>query len=146
MKTYVVKDEDGKVVTVNEYEEGEQPEEGEKPAAPAKPEEGAKDEAFTPEQLDAIKQIVAEALAEALKKEEPAPEAPEAEAHDEDVDAAKEENGEGGAIGNVDAPAKAGDSVSKTGPGSVEQKPTTVTDSSINEEEVNTAWENRFKK
>lgn len=144
MKTYVVKDEDGKVVTVNEYEEGEAPTPAAEPEAP-KTGEGATDEAFTPEQMDAIKKIVAEAIAEALKKDEPTP-APEAETHDEDVDTAKEETGEGGAIGNVTAPTKAGDSVSKTGPGSIEQKPTTVNDSLINEEDVATAWENRFKK
>lgn len=146
MKTYRIKDEDGKVLEVNEYEEGEKPEEAQPAPAPQSPEEGAKDEAFTPEQKAAIKEIVAEALAEALKAKEnpaPAPEAPET--HDEDVDAAKEDNGEGGAIGNVNAPDKVGDSAKKAA-GSVEPQPTKVDDSIVDEEEVNSTWANRFSK
>lgn len=139
MKRYVVKDEDGKAIEVNEYEEGEMPEKETKPM----PEEGTHDEAFSPEQVDAIKKIVAEAIAEALKKDEPAA-GPDVEAHDESIEASKEDNGDGGAIGSVQAPAK--DSISKKGPGSVEVHDSKVEDSIIDEgdEEINKAWASRF--
>lgn len=134
MKKYIIKDEDGKVVEVSEYE-NEKP--ADDPADPADPAEKTGDEPFSPEQVEAIKNIVAAAISEAMKSN--TPKTPDTTSTDTDPKETEDPK-------VVIDPNKAHDSVSKTGPTSVETRKPIVHDSAINEEDVNTAWSNRFRR
>lgn len=131
MKKYIIKDEDGKVVEVSEYE-NEKP--ADDPADHTDPAEKTDDEPFSPEQVEAIKNIVAAAISEAMKSN-----TPKTPSTDEDPKETEDPK-------VVIEPDKTHDSVSKTGPTSVETRKPIVHDSAINEEDVNTAWSNRFRR
>ena len=144
MKKYVVRDEDGKVIEVNEYEKGEAPETAAQPTpAPEKGQEPkAQDELFSEEQVAEIKRIVTEAITAALHPQEPAG-APTPTTEDEHGDPAAQPNPEE----HPEDCNKTHDSV-KSNPGAIPQK---VKDSVVNdaddeakEIEVNKRWEKRF--